>query len=74
MRLIEYLIWLKIFNAIPYSTERPCRRPTRSELKRWCQKGAVVVNGERLGHQDVVPFPVASLVFFPRGRRRTTVL
>lgn len=74
MKMIEYLIWLKIFKAIPMSTERPCQRPSKGELKRWCRKGAVVVNGGRPNDQDMIQFPVTSLVFFPRGKRRTTVL
>ncbi len=50
-------------------------RPSNSELKRWCKDRVVVFNGERLTDPDEeVLFPITSLVFFPKGKRKTTVM
>ncbi len=50
-------------------------RPSNSELKRWCKDRVVVVNGERITDPDeLIDFPITSLVFFPKGKRKTTVI
>jgi len=51
-------------------------RPSNAELKRWCKDRVVVLNGERLTDPDeeIWPFPISSLVFFPKGKRRTTIV
>ena len=50
-------------------------RPSNAELKRWCKDRVVVFNGERIEDPDeLVLLPVTSLVFFPKGKRRTTII
>ena len=49
----------------------PCL--TSSECKRALQQKSVRINGEFPGPLDEVVFPVEDLVFFPRGKRKTTV-
>lgn len=44
---------------------------SNSELKRWLQDKAVLVNGEPLGWDEDMDFPIFSLVLFPKGRRVT---
>jgi len=46
---------------------------SNSEIKRWLQNKAVVINGERPNWNDEVEFPVWELVLFPKGNRRTTI-
>jgi hypothetical protein len=50
-------------------------RPSNAELRRWCKSRAVLFNGERITDPDEeLLFPVTSLVFFPKGDRRVTVI
>jgi hypothetical protein len=50
-------------------------RPSNAELKRWCRDRVVVLNEERITDPDeLVAFPITSLVFFPKGKRRTTIV
>lgn len=54
---------------------RSCRFQTRegrkigaassSELKRWIENGALVVNGEKVAWDERIDFPVNSVVLFP---------
>ena len=60
--------------ALPMSVEKPCTQATNSELRRWIKDGAVLFNGERVVWDEEVDFPLISLVFFPSGKRRTTIL
>lgn len=63
MNLLTYLIYMEHY--VPFSTEKPCTRPTNSELRRWLDGGAVRINGVRTkSWRDLVDFPVTSLVFF----------
>ena len=39
---------------------------SNAELKRWFHNGAVVINGERSRWDDVVKFPIYSMVLFPK--------
>lgn len=68
--------------AIPVSIEKHGYKatgkyelPSNGELKRWVESGSVLINGERCEPQELVDFPVFSLVYFPKsGSRRSTVL
>lgn len=59
--------------VIPMSIERPCTRPTKSEIRRWISQKAVLINGVTVDQNSVVEYPITQLVFFPKGKRRTTV-
>lgn len=72
MNQLEFLLSLE--HAVPFSTEKPCTRPTNSELRRWLDQGSVQINGVRSKNwRDPMEFPCTSLVFFPKAKRRTTV-
>ena len=58
--------------VLPMSTERPCTVPSNSEVRRWLDKGAVILNGTTPKPNDAITFPITDLVFFPHARRRTT--
>lgn len=42
-----------------------------SELKRWLQNNAVLVNGEPLKWDELMDFEVFSVVLFPKGSKVT---
>lgn len=44
---------------------------TNSELKRWCQNQAFIINGEAVSWDEPIDFPVFSVVLFPKSRRIT---
>lgn len=63
-------------STVPNSRQ-PAKRmdpPSNSELFRWLTEGAVELNGERVGPKATIPERVESLVFFPRGKQRITVV
>ena len=47
---------------------------SNSELGRWLKDGAVVINESRPKSLDEVTFPIKRLVFFPKGKRKTTII
>jgi hypothetical protein len=71
MNALELLTWIGV---IPMSIEQPCKKPSTSEMKRWLDQKAVLINGMRPSSKDVVQFPITQLVFFPKSGRRTTVI
>ena len=40
---------------------------SNSELKRWLQNRAVIVNGEALAWDELMDFPIFSVVLFPKN-------
>jgi hypothetical protein len=63
----QFLLRLKDAQAIPASRERQ-GVPTNSELRRWLDSGAVLINNMALSPVDGVEFPVVQCVFFPQSR------
>jgi len=52
--------------------EGKCVGPaSNSELKRWCQNKAVIVDGKAVAWDEVVVFPIPSFVLFPKRGRIT---
>jgi hypothetical protein len=41
---------------------------SNSELKRWCQNKAVIVNGEPIDWNEPMDFPIFSIVLFPKNK------
>lgn len=70
--VLEFLISLR--PALPMSRERSCAETSNSELRRWLRDQSVVLNGERVRADDLVDFPVTSLVFFPKSQKHRTTL
>lgn len=60
--------------AIPFSAEKPTTLASNSELRRWMANGSVLINTERVAWDEVIDFPIFSIVFFPNGNRRTTIV
>ena len=59
---------------LPKSVERGIKEPSNADLKRWLRNRAVVINGVTPLPSDEVGLPISELVFFPNGRRKTTLI
>lgn len=69
------LQWLNSLRpALPMSAEQPCKPMSNGELRRHMQQGGVLVNGERVAPDELIDFPVFSLVFFPKSATKRTTL
>ncbi len=56
------------------SIEIPCTEATNTEIKRWLKNGAVIINGKKPNVNDEIKIPITELVFFPKGKRKTTMI
>jgi hypothetical protein len=65
---------IKEIGVIPMSAEKPCSHPSNSEIMRWCNNGSVIINGKKPKANEIVEFPIKELIFFPKAKRRTTVI
>lgn len=61
------------FGSLPASTEGH-KELSRGEVRRWLQNKSVEINGVKPSPLDDIELPIKSLVFFPKGNRRTTML
>lgn len=72
MTAFEYL---KSLPCLPASKEgRKYGRPSNSEMRRWLEKGSVIINGVKPSPNDEINPPIKELIFFPKGKNRTTML
>lgn len=70
---------IKHLGVIPMSIEtkegEAPRPPSDSEVRRWLDQSAVIINGKRPKAKDIVEWPITQLVFFPKSeKKRTTVI
>ena len=78
MNALNFLISLK--PALPLSIEKPPTKDqpassmSNGELRRLIEQGGVLINTERVTINEEIDFPVFSIVFFPKGARRTTIV
>lgn len=72
MNALSFLASLR--PALPYSAESPCTLMSNGELRRVIQQRGVLINTEPVEVSEEIDFPVFSIVFFPKGKRRTTLL
>lgn len=59
----------KKVRTIPAQGDQPAHNTmeaSASELKRWLQQGAVVINGEKVAWDEPMDFPIHSVVIFPK--------
>lgn len=71
MNALQFLITLR--PAIPFSAEK-CASMSNGELRRHIEQGGVLINNERVSVSEEIDFPVFSIVFFPNGKRKTTIV
>lgn len=69
----DLMMIVKAKGALPLSNEQPCTEPSNSELRRWFKTQSIVINEVRAGKDDAISFPVWELIFFPKGKRRTSI-
>ena len=76
MTALEFLKYLRGLSYLPVSAsgELPCHPPSSSEIKRWLRTGTVILNGSRAAPDNEVAFPITKLIFFPEGKRKTTII
>lgn len=72
LTVLQYLNGLR--PALPMSMEQPGKILSNSELRRVIQQNGVLINGESVRVDELVDFPVFSLVFFPKSSNRRTTL
>ena len=78
-RTVTAFEFLKDFPFLPVAIERGKNRglhygrPSNSEIKRWLKSRSVIINGVTPLFDDEINFLVLELVFFPNGKRRTTM-
>lgn len=70
----EYLKKFKDCGYLPMSIERPCTEASNSEIKRWLKNSAVIINGKKPKPDDEIEFPITELVYFSKGKSKTTVI
>jgi ATP-dependent DNA ligase len=61
--------FLRSLNELCHFQTREGKRvgsASNSELKRWCQSKAFIINGEAVAWDEPVDFPVFSVVLFPK--------
>lgn len=75
MTALELLKELRNKIYLPHCCEKKEHRgiPSNSELTRWLNDKAIVINGLTPTAQEEVNFPVTQLIFFPKGKRKTTI-
>jgi len=63
--------FLRDLNTVCHFQTREGKRVgavSNSELKRWCQNKAVIINGETVEWNEPMDFPLISVVLFPKNR------
>lgn len=70
------LSWLKELNKLTQfmSVETPGKKATNSELQRWIEQGAILFNGERVTKNELIDFPLISVVLFPKSETKKITL
>ena len=64
--------FLKDLNTVcSFMSREGAGKATNLELKRWLQNKAILINGTRPNWDDVLSFPIESLVMFPKKNKTT---
>ncbi len=64
----EYLKGLKY---LPINAETLLKRPSNSTLRRWLDRGSVIINNSTPKWNEEIKFPINKLVFFSKGNKVT---
>jgi len=78
---LDYMCYLRKHNLCPASRTKgkeaiakTGNRATTSELIRWLNEGAFLINGVKPKRDDMIVFPIIELVFFPKNDNTRTTL
>lgn len=47
---------------------------SKSELRRWCDKGSILINGETVAWNEPWDFPIFSFVLHPKSEKKRITL
>ena len=72
MQAMEYLKSLPR-EWLPVNVERGIKPASNGDLWRWLNMGAIIINGKTPKPLDEISLPIKELIFFPNGKRRTTL-
>jgi len=70
MPALQYLMPL-VKGVWDHSSNKPA---SGSAVRRWISEGTIVVNGERVTADEMLDYPVFSVVVFPKSDRRRITL
>lgn len=70
MPALQYLMPL-VKGVWDHSNNKPA---SGSAVRRWISEGTIVVNGERVTADEMLDYPVFSIVVFPKSDRRRITL
>ena len=71
MKILDLLLELHALCHFHSTEGRP--ELSKSELRRWCERGSVIINGEKVKADEAFDFPVFSMVLHPKGDLRCTL-
>lgn len=69
----KFLIELNLACSFQTKEGKKVGKASNSELKRWFLNGVVFANGERLQFDEVIDFPITSMVLFQNSTNRVTL-
>ena len=69
----KFLIELNLACSFQTKEGKKAGKASNSELKRWFLNGVVFANGERLQFDEVIDFPITSMVLFQNSTNRVTL-
>lgn len=72
-QLMKAIDWLDHLTEYVWSKEGRPQFASKSEKRRWITQKSVIVNGFPLEIDDVIDFPILSIVLFPKGKNKTTI-
>lgn len=75
MTALQYLIAVHAFGAGGFwSIESPKKPASNSELRRWITQQSLHINGEPVTVDEVLDYPLHTVVLFPKSQRRRCTL
>lgn len=75
-KILKAREWLANLNKLTQfmSIETPGKRASNSELQRWLDQGSILINGERVTRDELMDFPIISVVLHPKSDKRRCTL
>lgn len=72
---LQYLLKVHHYGAGGFwSTENPKAPASNSELRRWINQKCLLINDEAVTVDEVLDFPLHSVILFPKSKKRITLL
>jgi hypothetical protein len=72
VKAFDVLVAFKDHHCVFWSIERPATPASNSELRRWFNNKAVIINGSACAMDDEFE-EITSVVLFPNGKRKCTL-